>query len=381
MPGSNGAMSHEPSVIILGAGAAGLSAALELSRAGLKVLILEARDRLGGRMFTKRDPVCGAPVELGAEFIHGKSPEIWDLLRKHKAAVKEVQGDYLCYHERKLRPCDFFSQVDTLLEKMDDEGPDISFDEFLERCCPEAKSDRKQHEAKLWARGYVTGFHAADPKLISIHSLVKGQRAEQQIDGKRAFRIAKGYGWLVEVFERQVRASGIAIELNTVAETIQWSRGKVEVAARNLAGPLVFTAPRVLLTLPLGVLQAADGESGVVRFIPQLPKAKQLALGRFVMGRVHRVVLRFRERFWDDIRPADNSKARTLSNMSFLFSREKWFPTWWTTMPDKMPIITGWAPADYADQLSGHDEAHVVDKALGVLGGILDKSRQAEGVA
>ena len=64
-----------PDIIILGAGAAGLSAAVELAQAGLKVTILEARDRIGGRIFSKHDPVCDAPVELGAEFIHGRPPK------------------------------------------------------------------------------------------------------------------------------------------------------------------------------------------------------------------------------------------------------------------------------------------------------------------
>ena len=68
-------MSQNPDVIILGAGAAGLSAAVELLRAGLAVSVIEARNRIGGRIFTQRDPVCDAPIELGAEFIHGKPPE------------------------------------------------------------------------------------------------------------------------------------------------------------------------------------------------------------------------------------------------------------------------------------------------------------------
>ena len=60
-----------PDVIVIGAGAAGLAAAAELGRAGLSITILEARDRIGGRMFTQRDPVCHAPIEFGAEFIMG----------------------------------------------------------------------------------------------------------------------------------------------------------------------------------------------------------------------------------------------------------------------------------------------------------------------
>jgi monoamine oxidase len=369
-------MPHDSDIIILGAGAAGLAAATELSRAGLKVLILEARDRIGGRMFTKQDPRCHAPVELGAEFIHGRPPEIWDLLRQHHAVVKEVEGDYWCYQERKLRPCHFFSQVEAILEKMNDQGPDLSFAEFLARCCPERKSNPKQQEAIRWALGYVKGFHAADPKLISVHSLVKGQRAEQQIDGDRAFRIANGYAWLVEIFRQDAERAGVAIELRNVAQSIHWGKGQAEVVTRTSSGTARFTAPRLLVTLPLGVLQAAPGEGGAVRFNPELPRSKQAAIGKLVMGKVNRVVLRFRERLWDGMRPVDGSHAKTLSDLSFLFSQEHCFPTWWTTMPDKLPIITGWAPSDCADELSGQGQAEVVDKALSVLAQILGE-RQA----
>ena len=66
-----------PDVLILGAGVAGLSAAVELARAGLHVEIIEARDRMGGRVFTQHDPTLNHPIELGAEFVHGMPPEIW----------------------------------------------------------------------------------------------------------------------------------------------------------------------------------------------------------------------------------------------------------------------------------------------------------------
>src|SRR6476661_1751042 len=113
-------MADNPDIIILGAGVAGLSAAAELAQAGFKVTILEARDRIGGRIFSRHDPVCNAPVELGAEFIHGRPPEIWKLLRKHHIPARELKGEQWCVHEAELCECDFFSKVDKILEKMDD---------------------------------------------------------------------------------------------------------------------------------------------------------------------------------------------------------------------------------------------------------------------
>ena len=107
--------SKEPDVIVIGAGAAGISAALALHEAGLAVTILEARDRIGGRIFTVHDPELRAPIELGAEFIHGRPRELWDLLTSHKIAITETDGDHWCAEDGQLRLCDFFPDVDKIL--------------------------------------------------------------------------------------------------------------------------------------------------------------------------------------------------------------------------------------------------------------------------
>ena len=116
-----------------------------------------------------------------------------------------------------------------------------------------------------------------------------------------------------------------------------------------------------MLTVPLGILKLAPGDKGAIQFDPPLPPEKVKALDKLDMGEVIRVVLQFHERFWENIRP--NSK-NTLANMSFLFSEDDWFPTWWTTMPEKYPIITGWAPFLSGRRLSGRDRSFVTQKAI-----------------
>ena len=150
-------MHFDSDVIIVGAGVAGLSAATVLARAGLRVVILEGRDRVGGRIFTRRDPDCNAVIELGAEFVHGCPAEIWDLLKRHDIGARELTGESWCVRDEKLSTCDFFSQVDELLEKMDDRTPDQSFLQFVDKCC----TDVKMQQTKAMALRYVTGFHAA----------------------------------------------------------------------------------------------------------------------------------------------------------------------------------------------------------------------------
>ena len=357
-------MSPDPAVIIIGAGVAGLAAAGQLGRAGVAVRVLEARDRIGGRVLTLLDPAAHCPIELGAEFIHGKPREIWDLLRKANAEITEVQGEAWCSQEGALSPCGFWGDVDEILEKMDDRKPDESFADFLEHCCRSPKTLAKLR-AKQRAESYVSGFNAADPALVGVHWLVQEMRAEEKIEGDRAFRLRNGYQDLLDIFAGELKNSGVAVQTGTVVEQVRWQRGSVQLKLCDKSGASDLEAQRVLITLPLSLLKAPLGQPGVVEFSPELPRRKREAVDRLEMGRVIRLTLRFRERFWDRIQPSGARKS--LSGMSFLFGQDDWFPTWWTASPAKWPILTGWAPFRSADRLSGHDRSWVVRRGLETL--------------
>ena len=367
-------MDNRAEVVVIGAGIAGLAAALELNKAGMDVLVVEARDRIGGRIFTETDPATGSAVELGAEFIHGRPPEIWRPLKKHKIEITEVDGDQWCVRDGRVVPCDFFSSVDDILEAMNDRGADESFEAFLRRKFPAKPGDRKLEEAKQRATSYVSGFNAADPALVGVHWLVEEMRAEEKIEGDRAFRAARGYRDLVEIFQDEVAARGVTIQSNTVVEKVKWRKCGASLAVRRGGRSETISADRVLITLPLAVLQAQPGETGAVQFTPELPAKKLDALNKLEMGKVIRVTLRFRERFWEGLKP-HGAKGRTLANMSFLFSDDAWFPTWWTAMPQTSPVITGWAPFRSAEKLSGQEPSFVVERALETLGKLLGLER------
>lgn len=362
-------MARDPDVIVIGAGMAGLAAARELGRAGLSVCILEARDRIGGRVFTIQDPDLNVPIELGAEFIHGRAREIWDPLEKAGIKIREVDGDYWCISEGRLSECDFFEEVDSILDKMDDSVHDESFTEFLARRFGEPKT-KAGWEAQRHAVSYVSGFNAADPALVGVHWLVQGMRGEKKIQGDRAFRAQTGYVALVDFFRDQISAFAADLHLETVVQTLSWGAGNVKVAAHDARGSFMLEAPTVLVTLPLSLLKTRSGEAGSIRFTPGLPQNKLKALDKLEMGKVIRVVLRFRERFWEFIKPSPRSR-KNLSDMAFLFSQSEWFPTWWTTMPEKTPLITAWAPFRAAERLSGQSESFVTERALQTLSELL----------
>jgi monoamine oxidase len=345
-------------VIVLGGGVAGLAAAAELSQAGRGVLLLEARERLGGRVHTQHEPGA-APVELGAEFVHGRPGEIWELLRGAQSPVEVTGRDHYAGHH-KLAAWLVFTKVEALLAEMKRQAPDRSFLEFLET------RSGADEETKRWALRYVRGFHAARPEEISVHSLVQDMQADEAIEGDRVFRIPAGYDALVRTLQENCQPQNLTVHLSTPVDTVHWHPGAVEVRARSASRDGVsFSGGCALITLPLGVLQAAPGSPGAVAFVPALEQ-KQRAMDKLAMGKVIRVSLRFRERFWE------KRGGPRLSRLRFLFSDDGSFPAWWTSGPPPAALLTGWAPGECAEALSGQPEAQMVQHALEALGRILE---------
>lgn len=353
-----------PDVLVLGAGFAGMAAALDLTRQGLQVEIVEARDRLGGRVFTQYDTPINHAVDLGAEFVHGLAPEIWLPLQEHRLEVHEVGGDFWCSTEGHLHPCEFWGDVEKILSKMTDKLPDQSFLEFLDVGFGNSISE----EARRHAIGYVSGFNAADPAQVSVHWLVHGRNAEEQLQGDRAFRIRGGYQALLQVFSDRLAAHNIRVRLKHTVREVRWKPGSVAAVVSSPAGDQILTSEHVLITFPLSILQdAVLANSARLRFVPQLPPEKAAALEKLCMGKVVRVVLCFRRRVWENVSAA----GKNLADMSFLFSDDEIFPTWWTQSPEVAPMITGWAPARSAELLSGMTAGRIVDKTLESLSGVL----------
>jgi monoamine oxidase len=114
------------------------------------------------------------------------------------------------------------------------------------------------------------------------------------------------------------------------------------------------------MTLPLSILQTPDA----VRFEPDL-RNKREAAGRLAMGEVIRVTMRFRERFWQSGVPA--ARNHDLSKLSFLFSHDAEFPTWWSVYPIHVPVLTGWAAGARAERLAKLPEHSIICEALAAL--------------
>lgn len=310
-------------VIVVGAGVAGLVAARLLSEGGRRVALVEARDRVGGRILSVAGEV---PIELGAEFVHGLSASSWKLIREAPLATYELAGEQYCY-EAVLEKCgqewhrtfDVLHQMDAWLQRQPP-GFDCSFQQYLDQAgLPPALAER--------AASYVEGFNAADRRCIGVAALVRQQRAEDAIESDRIFHIEAGYSALPEYLKERALAAGASLHLQSEVAQIGWSRGSVRVEGRR--GDDIFTlhAPQAVITLPLGVLKA-----GLVRLDPVVPTLVR-GIAALAMGQVTRMSLLFKQAFWQS-RAAD---------LGFLFVRQLRIATWWTPQPNPAPVITAWA--------------------------------------
>lgn len=147
--------------------AGGFSA--EIRRAGLRVAVYEARGRIGGRIFTYRDPRVPLPVELGAEFVHGDAPETGRLLREARSFAYDVQGERWSARGGQLQPLHgFWKRIERVLGLIDPERKtDEPFAAFLAR----QPGGRSLSRDRTLTRQFVQGFHAADLRRVSTKSL------------------------------------------------------------------------------------------------------------------------------------------------------------------------------------------------------------------
>ncbi len=354
-------------VLILGAGAAGLAAARILSAHGVSLALLEARDRIGGRVNTIRPTVSSLPIELGAEFVHGRSPEIFEIVREAGLTLCELGGDAWESQVGQLSQAedDDDTGMGAILQAVADwQGADMSFQAFLDTHF----SGADWAEARRQASGYIEGFDAADPDQVSVRWLARTEAASFAIDGERQFRLLEGYDRLLVRLREGLNPARTTLALSTVARDIRWAPGEVEITAHQSGSgvPLSFTARAALCTLPLGVLAAPPDAPGAVRFIPALPH-KHAAIEKLAMGQVVKVVFRFREVFWDN-----GTQARLrLPSLSFLFSDDATMPTWWTNYPLLTPILTGWVGGPRAARLASQADAAIAEQALAALARVL----------
>lgn len=350
---------NKADIIVIGAGASGLMAAYTLAKAGKKVIVLEARNRTGGRIYTLNSPAFFNKVELGAEFVHGDLPVTLSLLHEAGIPYSPAGGDMWRYKNGRFTQED--EQVegwDKLMDQLDDLSENISINTFLERYFSEEKYDR----LKQRVRQFVAGYDTADPDKASAYAL----REEWQNEDEGAqHRPDNGYGEMISYLVKQVETNGSEVLVNAQVNTVHHTLNEVKVT--TTVGE-TYLSTQVVVALPLGVLQLPGNTDGFIDFQPAIPKHQQ-AIQQMGFGAIIKVLLSFKQPFWE------HHSGEDMSEMGFLFSDEK-IPTWWTQAPEHQPVLTGWLGGPAAQNLVNVPDNELLDIALQSLSNIYQVSKQ-----
>ncbi|WP_207515745.1 flavin monoamine oxidase family protein [Longitalea luteola] len=336
------------SILIIGAGAAGLMAARKLSAAGHPVTLLEANDRIGGRIHSIQPPGFIKPIEAGAEFIHGRLSLTMQLLKEfggtyHRMTGKMIRVKDGQWHEQE----EFVEGWDELIHRMAGLQTDLTLADFLQRYFHEEKYAVLRQSVQRFAEG----FDVADIHQVSV----LGLRDEWKHEDEEQFRIAGGYQQLTEYLQHACTANGCVIHTSCIVKTIRWQEGHVEAIT---ADGKTFSAQQAIIAVPLGVLLADSSHSTAVSFEPAIDAHCQ-AWQQIGYGTVLKVMLQFSTSFWQEYD----------KEIGFLFSEEV-IPTWWTNLPDAPTLLTGWIGGPPATRFKAIDETTIIEQALQSLANI-----------
>lgn len=340
-------------VAIIGAGVSGLSAARLLSRYGLSCVVLEAADRIGGRLYTLRRPGWRLPIELGAEFVHGRPAPTLALGHGAMHLVHVPEHRITGGKDPAPMPNTWQRFAQALAPACDaDESESVR--DYLMR------SELPADEREL-VRMLVEGYHAAPVADVSARVIAADARAAAT--DFRQYRTSTGYDAVLAELEHGLSHGPCRIELGMRVRRIEWSKGSVQITAEGREQELQLRARRCVVTTSPGVLRASPAEGGI-DFRP-LPDAFATALPLLGMGNVLRLVMRFERLPWPTLGGTE---------ATFVHAPESAFDTFWCEARAGQQQITAWVGGPKAQELSRLDDTARSNAALQSLADAVGQS-------
>ncbi|GIK40712.1 MAG: amine oxidase [Chloroflexota bacterium] len=348
--GSGAGLAAKTQVLVVGAGAAGLGAARALEDGGYKVIVLEARSRLGGRVWTDRS-WPDAALDMGASWIHGITGNpLTELAQKFKAKTMPTDYDSLLTYSPQGRPLSDGARdkLDNRLEHWlnkaaawgEELDQDISLQSGLDHVLKGQKLSRQEQlELDYAINTTIEHEFAADAAELSLWYWNEGKDFR---GGDVIF--PGGYDQVLQGI-----AQGLDIRLNHVVQSVEYGRAGVKITTDRD----VFEAERAVITLPLGVLK-----KGTVLFVPALPGWKSAAIRRLGMGLLNKAYLRFSQVFWDEEHEL----------LGYIAERKGEWAEWLNIYKyTGQPILLGFNAGQYGRQIEKLSDRELVGAAMKTL--------------
>ena len=322
-------------IIIIGAGASGLTAMRDLAEAGYHVCILEAAEIPGGRIATIKEGFQNF-VEAGAEFIHGKLPHTFQLLKEAGLSSEGVEGKMIGIQNGKWQTEEHDERWDEFMKQLNKLKTDITILQFLE----EHFSKPGYIHLRQAVQRFSEGFDLADISKASILSI----RDEWKNIEKKQYRIKGGYSQLIDHLVKRCRQLNTEFHFNTCVNKIEYENETVTI---HTTGNKKFQARRAIITVSAGILQ-----SGSIQFKPGLSE-HAVAIQGLGFGTVIKFLLEFKTCFWKEFN----------DETGFLLTDEE-IPTWWTQLPAESNLLTGWLGGPNATKKVFETETSLLNTAL-----------------
>lgn len=338
-------------VIIIGGGAAGLMAAKILSANHKKILVLEAKGRLGGRIYPLSNLSFSA--EGGAEFIHGNLKTTFDLLKEAHLEKEKIAGIFCRVEKGKWSVNNHLvPRWELLIQKMKECKEDMSIHDFLQIFF----KAKKYNALKNYFTKYIEGYDAADPKKASVYAI----RKEMEAGDEPQYRPKQGYYSLIYFLKEACLKNGGVIKTNE--PVIKLTRNKI---IEVFTSQRKYLCKKVICAVPLGVLQSTSKQKSFIEF-PGFLKEHLNATKKIGNGPVIKFLLEFDNAFWLD---ETFLKNKNISAPSYIFT-DAVIPTWWTQYPSKEPLLTGWIAGPAAHKMRNYSIKKFKETALEALASV-----------